>query len=158
MGVRAGIKDNIMDALDLTYYGQLKDKVLGYSQVTIVQFIWTATQAYFEGVIQDHEEFENNTGGRGKRVKFDLVVSVHEADKELGDDLRWYIEGLASEKEAKKQNVANMQAATDQMLAVQSTYKNQFETKDSQIKELVEQIKSLTESVTVLTKMVTSQQ
>ena len=119
---------------------------------------WAATQTYFEGVVDEHEEYENNTGGAGKRVKFDLAASVHEADENLGNDLRRYIESLASEKEANKENVANMQTATDRMMAVQNSYKGQLETKDGQIKELVAQVKSLTESVIVLTKMATNQQ
>ena len=79
-------------------------------------------------------------------------------DEELGNNLRRYFDGLASEKEVNKENVANMQTATDQMMAVQNSYKGQLETKDGQVKELVAQVKSLTESVTVLTKMVTNQQ
>ena len=65
---------------------------------------------------------------------------------------------MTSEKEASKKNVANMQAATDQMLSIQNNYKGQLEAKDGQIKELVAQVKSLTKSVTVLTKTTTNQQ
>ena len=113
---------------------------------------------YFEGVVDKHEEYENNTGGSKKHVKFDSSASVHEADEEIGGDLRRYIESLASKKEANKESVANMQAATDQMLPIQKNYKGQLESKDNQIKELMAQVKALTEGVTVLTKMVTNQQ
>ena len=246
LGARAAVKENIMDAVDLTYYEQLKDEVLGYKQVSILEYIdhlkswckinatarkemkdeyfsgwaedehitafaarlkrgkkelavnditvtdeeicdhyviemygrgvfdksemteyekkpdpqktWAATQAYFEGVVSEHEEYENNTGGRNKRVKFDSAASVHEADADLGDDLRRYIQSLASEKEANKENVANMQASTDQMLSIQKEHRGQMEHKDNQIKELLAQVKALTESVTVLTTMVTNHQ
>ena len=246
VGARAAVKENIMDAVDLMYYEQLKDEVLGFKQVHIIDYLdhlkswckmnatarkemkdeyfsgwaqdehitafaarlkrgkrelavngvtvtdeeicdhyviqmysrgvfdksemteyekkadpqktWAATQAYFEDVVDEHEEYENNTGGSNKRVKFDSAASVHEADEDLGDDLRRYIESLASEKEANKENVANMQATTDQMLAIHNNYKGQMESKDNQIKEMVAQVKALTESVTVLTTMVTNQQ
>ena len=39
LGARAAIKDNIMDAVDLMYYEQLKDEVLGFKQVQIIDYL-----------------------------------------------------------------------------------------------------------------------
>ena len=38
-GAKQGMCENIRDALDLTYYEQLHDKTLGYSQVTVRKFL-----------------------------------------------------------------------------------------------------------------------
>ena len=38
-GAEQGMCDNIRDALDLTYYEQLHDETLGYSQVTVREFL-----------------------------------------------------------------------------------------------------------------------
>lgn len=39
LGARERIKDNTRDAVNLQYYDQLKDKVLGFTQVSILDFL-----------------------------------------------------------------------------------------------------------------------
>ena len=196
---REAIEDNIIDTVDLMYYEQLKDKVLGYKQINIEEFLdhlkkwckmnatarkamkdeylrgwspdehitaftarlkrgknelavnevtvtndkirdhcviemygrdvfdknkmteyekkadpeknWATRQAYFEGVVGEHKEYENNTGGVGKRVKFDSAASVHKADKELGNDLRRYLHREFDQREGSQQKERRQHAS-----------------------------------------------
>ena len=179
-------KDNFKDVLDLMFYEQLEDEVLGYTQVSIIDFLdhlktwcrinatirkkmkdkyligwkeeehitafkaqlmrgkkelsinsivvnddeirdhyviemykrkifdknemteyekladpdkdWDPTHAYFEGIVEDHEEYENNTGGASKKVQFESAASVRKADEELEDNLQRYIKVLEGGK------------------------------------------------------------
>ena len=103
-----------------------KNEMMEYEKLADPDKDWDPTHAYFEDIFEDHEEYENNTGGASKKVQFESAASVRECGKELGDDLPRYIKVLASDKEADKEKVANMQVATDQILLIQDDYKGQW--------------------------------
>ena len=242
LGAREGIKDNIMDALDLQYYEQVRDETLGFTTVTIRDLLnhvktwcrmnatlrksmkdeffrgwesdehitafatrlnrgkrelavngvvitddeirdhyviqmyqkgdfdkremteyeakqdadkdWAGTKAYFEQLADEQEEYEQNTGGASKRAKYESAAGIKEADEEMGDELRKYIESLSSKSEESQEEQRKIQQATDHMLSVQTSFENQLKSKDNQIGGLVLQVKTLSESVAALTKLV----
>ena len=58
LGARNGVKDNFKDALDLMFYDQLQDEVLGYTQVSIIYFLdhlktWCRVNATIRKMMKD---------------------------------------------------------------------------------------------------------
>ena len=66
---------------------------------------------YFEGLVAAQEEFEQNMGGPTKRAWYKSAARIQEASKEMGADIRQYMESLASSKEEERADKANLQEA-----------------------------------------------
>jgi hypothetical protein len=60
---------------------------------------WTSTTIYFEELISELEEYDENSGGPTNKARFESAANIVE-DELVGNQLRKYISGIASEKEA----------------------------------------------------------
>ena len=134
-------KRELFDRVEMTVYENKAD----------ADKTFDLTCAYFAELVAEREDFEFNSGGAERKARFESAAAVQEADVEMGNEIRAYMEALASTQEEEREERKNLQSNNESMLAMQSSLQSQLAEKDVQI-ELVGQIAKLTASVVTLTE------
>ena len=111
---------------------------------------WAGTTNYFKELISELEEYDENSGGPTKKARFESAANIVEGEL-VGDQLRRYISGIASKKEADR---AEKEKVAETMMALRTNIQEQLAAKDQQITELVKEVQQLTANMLALSTQV----
>ena len=98
---------------------------------------YTEAKAYFEGLVRDFETYTQNSGGGAGKLGYESANQM----ADVGDEIRKYIQEIASATIASNDN------ASERAANVQEDTK----TKDTQLASMAAQIQALTNTVAALT-------
>ena len=97
---------------------------------------WTMVKQYFEGLVRDFEVYEQNSGGKAGKNKYESANHAAEAAK--GDELRQYIAQIAAAAVAKEEKHNELAAS------IRDTTQKKTDEMAAQLKSLADTIAKLT--------------
>ena len=141
LGIVISDEDKLQFYLEQIYASNCFDKsemVTWENKPIIIKDDYTQAKLYFETLVRDFETYTQNSGGGAAKMGYDSAN--HVAD--VGDEIRKYIQEIASATVADKEKTAEMAANMSEAAKA----------KDAQIDSITAQIKLLTDTVALLSR------
>ena len=141
LGIVISDEDKLQFYLEQIYASNCFDKsemVTWENKPIVIKDDYTQAKLYFETLVRDFETYTQNSGGGAAKMGYDSAN--HVAD--VGDEIRKYIQEIASATVADKEKTAEMAANMSEAAKA----------KDAQIDSITAQIKLLTDTVALLSR------
>jgi len=136
LGIVISDDDKLQFYMEQIYSSNMFDKkemVEWETKPVVIKDDFVEAKRYFENLVKDSETYTQNSGGTATKHGYDSANMT----ADVGDELRRYIQQIATAASADKESAANISEAA--------------RAKDSQITTMTSQIKSLTDAVAALT-------
>ena len=136
LGIVISDDDKLQFYMEQIYSSNIFDKkemVEWENKPIVIKDDFIEAKRYFENLVKDFETYSQNSGGTAAKQGYDSANMA----ADVGDELRRYIQAIATAAAADKESAANIGEAS--------------RAKDAQIATMTSQIKTLTDAVAALT-------
>ncbi len=143
LGIVVSDKDKLQFYLEQIYTSNCFDKaemVVWENKPVAIKEDYDQAKKYFEDLIHDFETYTQNSGGAAAKAGYKRANQM----ANVGDEIRKYIQDIASATVADKEQTAKLAANVHESERI----------KDAQIAAMMAQIKMLADAMTVLTKLI----